>query len=243
MTDFIDKIFLDEQYTKIKELPDECVDLILTYPPINMIDHEGFVSRWMKEAKRVLKPSGSMYVFSIWKLLKPYLITIDDLDLNLINHIIWKYQFGSFVLTKYVTSHAHVLYVAKRDKDRNRTFNTYGRYAPDDRTLRGGSAHYLDKQDVWDIKQEYWRGEDKVSSKIPKEVINKILDYSTNEGDVVFDPFSVVGQVAYVSGAKKRKYIAFENDKDNFRIANERIRRKDYMIIKDINKQPQLKFY
>ena len=53
----------------------------------------------------------------------------------------------------------------------------------------GHSLHYRDKEDVWEIKREYWTGEDKTPTKLPAEIIKKILMYSSKKHDVVFDPF------------------------------------------------------
>ena len=60
----------------------------------------------------------------------------------------------------------------------------------------GHSLHYRDKEDVWEIKREYWTGEDKTPTKLPAEIIKKILMYSSKKNDVVFDPFLGSGQVA-----------------------------------------------
>ncbi len=58
---------------------------------------------------------------------------------------------------------------------------------------RGGKEEvgrdYEDKEDVWYIKREYWTGDQKTPTKLPAELIKKILMYSSEKGDVVLDPF------------------------------------------------------
>ena len=76
-----------------------------------------------------------------------------------INHIIWKYQFGVVTKKKFVTSHYHCLYVCKNDQKRK--FFPFSRYKKEDKTKEGRSLHYKDKEDVWDIKREYWTGDEK----------------------------------------------------------------------------------
>ena len=73
---------------------------------------------WISQASRILKESGSMYIFSGWNNLKDILIAIDDVGLTTINHIIWKYQFGVVTKNKFVTSHYHCLFVCKNPKKR-----------------------------------------------------------------------------------------------------------------------------
>jgi site-specific DNA-methyltransferase (adenine-specific) len=70
--------------------------------------------------------------------------------------------------------------------------------------------HYKDKEDVWDIKREYWTGDKKTPTKLPAELLRKILEYSSKEDDVVFDPFIGSGQVAMISKQMKRNYLGFE---------------------------------
>ena len=51
---------------------------------------------------------------------------------------------------------------------------------------------------MWVINREYWTGDIKTPTKLPAEIIRKILAYSGEEGDVVLDPFLGSGQVAVV---------------------------------------------
>ena len=67
-----------------------------------------------------------MYIFSGWNNLKDILIAIDNVGLTVINHIIWKYQFGVVTKNKFVTSHYHCLYVCKNPKKRK--FYSFSRY-------------------------------------------------------------------------------------------------------------------
>ena len=76
---------------------------------------------WISQASRILKESGSMYIFSGWNNLKDILIATDDVGLTTINHIIWKYQFGVVTKNKFVTSHYHCLFVCKNPKKENFT--------------------------------------------------------------------------------------------------------------------------
>ena len=127
----------------MKSINDESVDLVITDPPFaidfkakrsnyhrtasriiegyNEIPKEeyyNFTVKWMREVYRVIKESGSMYVFSGWNNLKDILIAIDELGFITVNHIIWKYQFGVVTKKRFVTSHYHCLYVCKNEEKR-----------------------------------------------------------------------------------------------------------------------------
>lgn len=223
-------IYLGSCIELMKELPPQAVDLIITDPPfaidfkkkklnynrkdsnvldgyneIQKKDYYNFSLSWIKEAYRVLKNTGSMYIFSGWTNLKDILNAIDVVGFNLINHIIWKYQFGVYTKNKFVTSHYHVLFVSVNPKVW--TFNKIEHYP----------------EDVWIIKREYWSGKIKTPTKLPIEIVNKVIKYSSNEGDLILDPFLGSGTVALAAKLLNRNYIGFEIVEDYYKFARERI--------------------
>ena len=225
---------------------DSTVDLIVTDPPFGIgfgghkanynrtaslvLDGYGevgadryyeFTAAWMRQAHRVLKDTGSMYVFSGWNNLRDVLASIDDTGFKTINHIIWKYQFGVATRTKFVTSHYTIPYVCKSMSKRR--FYPYARFGRDERGADGGSLHYRDKESVWDIKREYWRGEEKTPTKLPSEIVAKMLAYSSTRGDLVLDPFMGSGQVAVVARRMGRRYMGFEVSKRYCELARRRV--------------------
>ncbi len=247
------KIYNMDCINGMKCIPNNSIDLVITDPPFaidfkakrnnyhrtasrviegyNEIPKEeyyDFTLKWMKEIYRVLKDSGSMYVFSGWNNLKDILVSIDEIGFITVNHIIWKYQFGVVTKRKFVTSHYHCLYVCKNDEKRK--FFPYSRYGKEEDDKEGGSLHYKDKEDVWIIKREYWTGDQKTPTKLPAELIKKILMYSSEEGDIVLDPFLGSGQVAVVSKMLGRKYIGFEIVKECYEFAKERLEKDVYRI-------------
>ena len=241
----------------MKTIPDETIDLVVTDPPfainfkakkanynrtasrvlsgyneINVEDYYKFTNNWMRQVKRVLKKSGSMYVFSGWNNLKDILTALDVNGFTTINHIIWKYQFGVVTAKKFVTSHYHCLFVCKNDKMRK--FFPYSRFKKTAKTSDGKSLHYRDKEDVWIIKREYWTGDDKTPTKLPAEIIKKILQYSSEKNDLILDPFLGSGQVAVISKMLGRKYLGFEIIKSYYNFAYERLEKNVYRLKKEI---------
>ena len=62
--------------------------------------------------------------------------------------------------------------------------------------------------------------------------IKKILEYSSEEKDVIFDPFLGSGQVAVVSKMLKRKYLGFEIVKEYYNFAKKRLEKNVYRLKK-----------
>ena len=237
----------------MKAIPKNKIDLIITDPPfainfkakkanynrlssrvmpgyneIKTKDYYNFSFEWMSQAFRILKESGSMYVFSGWNNLKDILNALDDVGFITINHIIWKYQFGVVTKKKFVTSHYHCIYVCKDDKKRK--FFPYVRFKKNSKTKEGRSLHYKDKEDVWKIKREYWTGDEKTPTKLPAELIEKLLQYSSEKKDIILDPFLGSGQVAVLSKLMNRNFLGFEIVSDYYKFAKQRLDKNLYRI-------------
>jgi len=253
----VNKIYNKDCIVGMKAVPDETIDLVVTDPPfainfkakkanynriasrvlsgyneISPEDYYEFTNNWMNQVKRILKKSGSMYVFSGWNNLKDILNALDYNGFTTINHIIWKYQFGVVTAKKFVTSHYHCLFVCKNDKTRK--FFPYSRFKKNAKTHEGKSLHYQDKEDVWIIKREYWTGDNKTPTKLPAEIIKKILQYTSEKNDLILDPFLGSGQVAVISKMLQRRYLGFEIVKQYYDFANKRLQKNVYRLIKEI---------
>ena len=103
------KLILGDCLEKLKEIPDNSVDCVITDPPYYKImrtDYKGGKHEWdnqwenfdhykswlysiMNECKRVLKENGSLFVFMDDKRSAYVRLEIEKLGLSLINEIIW----------------------------------------------------------------------------------------------------------------------------------------------------------
>ncbi len=227
----LNKVYCGDSLVLMKKIPDESIDLIVTDPPFgigfghekqnynrslsntiagyNEVEKEkyyDFCLSWMTQAFRVLKKTGTAFIVSGWTNLKDVLNAIDDVGFTTINHIIWKYQFGVFTKRKFVTSHYHILFVAKDPK--RYKFNKIEHYP----------------EDVWFVRREYWRGKKRTPTKLPLTLVEKMIMYGSDEGDVVLDPFAGSGTVGVAAKRLGRKFLCFEIVKEYCDLAQERIK-------------------
>lgn len=214
-------------------IDDDSVDLIITDPPYGIkadkfdqhyhrdesfvvdgyveipeAEYGDFSHKWIKEAERILRPGGSIYIVSGYTNLYHILDALKNTKLEEVNHIIWKYNFGVFTKNKYVSSHYHILYYVKPGG--YRTFNLESRYGLCEKTQDGRSLNYQDREDVWIINREYKPGKKKNKNELPTELLTKMIQYSSNEGDIVCDLFLGGFSTAIVSIGLNRKSIGFE---------------------------------
>ena len=222
-----------------KHLADGSVDLIITDPPygiggdtlhkhynrderyvldgyveVPQEDYAAFSLDWIRQAERVLKPGGSLYIVSGYTNLRHILNALAATALQEINHLIWKYNFGVYTKMKYISSHYHILFYRKSGGDP--TFNTHCRYGDSEKHTEGGSANYRDREDVWRINREYKPGTIKNKNTLPSELLMKMIQYSSQEGDVVCDFFLGSFATANVAKGLNRCAVGFEVNSTTF---------------------------
>ena len=212
----VDTILFEDSIEGMKKLPNECVDLIIADPPFGIkfngkgsqynrneelvVDgyqeindsYDKFTLNWIEQLPRIMKESASGFIFSGWSNLTDVLVALDKVGLEIINHIIWKYQFGVFTKKKFVSSHYHVLFIAKNPK--KYFFNKIEHYP----------------LDIWDIPRVYRPGQQKNGTKLPEKVVFRCIDFCSKPGDLVFDPFLGNGTTCVCAKAKFRHYLGFE---------------------------------
>lgn len=224
-----------------KYLKDNSIDLIVTDPPFGIKgdalhkhynrnekfvldgyievpkeEYYEFSLSWIKEAERVLRPGGSIYIFSGYTNLRHILNALAQTKLKEVNHIIWKYNFGVYTKNKYVSSHYHILYYVKPGAEP--TFNTFCRYDKSEREAgTNGSLNYRDREDVWVINREFKPGQVKNKNELSSQLLSKIIQYSSNEEDLVCDFFLGSFSTAKVVMALNRRVRGFEKNEIAFR--------------------------
>lgn len=173
-----------------------------------------FSLEWIRQAERILRPGGSLYVVSGYTNLIHILNALAETSLEEVNHLIWKFNFGVFTRKKYVSSHYHILYYTKPGGET--TFNTFSRFGNDDKTEDNRSLNYQDREDVWIINKDYKPGQTKNKNELPKELLIKLIQYSSNENDLVFDLFLGSFSTAKVALGMNRRAGGFELSESAF---------------------------
>ncbi len=227
----------------LDQIEEGSVDLLLTDPPFGIDFHKvgsqynrkqkelgklyheipieeyyDFTLSWLKKCKTAMKPTASGFIFSGWNRLGDILNALSKLDFRLVNHLIWKFQFGVFTKKRYVTSHYHILYftLLEDKNDKLRTFNRISDYS--------SSPGKLYFEDVWRIKRDYQKGGDKTPTRLPLAVTDKCIRMASNEGDTILEPFLGSGSVVLSAMKYKRNFIGFEISPDIFKVAEKRLK-------------------
>jgi site-specific DNA-methyltransferase (adenine-specific) len=164
----------------------------LSYTEVPREEYPSFIKSLLDWSHSALKSHGSMWLLSGWNNLAAVLNAIEKSGFHLLNHCIWKYQFGVFTKRRFTTSHYHLLLLVKDEN--NYTFNKPEHYA----------------EDVWDIKRPYQRGVRTAGNELPEELVEKCVLTSSNKGDLVLDPVLGSGTTIRVCLRTERRCIGIE---------------------------------
>ena len=236
-----DHIYNEDCIKTLKRMEDNSVDCVITSPPYNMnlrirkgkycsrqivkelsTKYDGFSdnlpieeyyefhSSVMRELLRVSKVvfyniqivTGSKR--SIFKM-------IGKFNENLKDIIVWDKGVAQPAMQKQVLNRrTELILVFESDYPISRQF----RYANFERgTL----------SDIWEIKRGKKISKDH-GAVFPEELVEKIIENFTKEGDVIYDPFMGTGTTAVVSKKMNRKYIGSELSKSYIEVSEQRLK-------------------
>jgi site-specific DNA-methyltransferase (adenine-specific) len=149
-------------------------------------NHE-FNTAWLAAAQRVLKPNGSIWVSGTAHVIHSVGFAMQQLGFKLLNDISWvKPNPPPNLSCRYFTHATETIIWAAKDKKSRHTFH----YKLMKETNRGKQM-----KSVWEIRPpEQWEKRfGKHPTQKPVALLERILLASTNEGDLVLDPFAGSG--------------------------------------------------
>jgi len=234
----IDTILVGDCIDHMNALPAGSVDLIFADPPYNLQLAEGltrpdqskvdavdddwdkfesfahyddFTRRWLKAARRLLKPDGAIWVIGSYHNIFRVGTALQDLDYWMLNDIVWRKAnpMPNFRGTRFTNAHETLIWAARSQKSRV-TFNYEAmKLSNDDTQMRSdwlfpictGSERLKDDSD----------GKVHPTQK-PEALLFRILNATTKPGDVVLDPFFGTGTTGAVARKLGRHFIGIERE-------------------------------
>ncbi len=226
-------VLLGDANELIKEIDSNSVDLIATDPPyeINFENNdwdEPNSLNWhylASEFKRVLKPDGSLIVFQGWSQVCNTKAVLDNY-FTIKNWIIYDRVKGRGAKTNLVSTREDILWYVVDDSN-----YTYNKVRSNIKKKTGGMGikngnEYRALSNVWtDISPIVPWSAERVShpTQKPLELMTRIIEIYSNEGDMVLDPFCGSGTSAVASKILHRQFLGFERDKAYYEISKNRV--------------------
>ena len=232
----------------MRSLPSASVDLVFADPPYNLqlggdlsrpdgshvdavTDHwdqfasfaayDQFTREWLSEARRVLKPSGSLWVIGSYHNIFRVGAILQDMGFWILNDVVWRKAnpMPNFKGTRFTNAHETLIWASMGEKARY-TFNYRAMKTLNDE---------LQMRSDWVLPicggpERLRRGGTKVHpTQKPEALLYRVLLATSNKGDVVLDPFFGTGTTGAVAKRLGREWIGCERESIYRKAALERI--------------------
>ena len=175
-----------------------------------------FTKSWLSEAQRILKPTGSMWIFGTYHNIGVINVMCQMLGIEIINEVIWykKNAFPNLAGRRLTASHETILWCNKGGKKREYYFD-YEYSKSGDFSYDGLKAPGKQMRTVWDISNNKEKCEleyGKHPTQKPIRILKRMIKLASREGDIMLTPFSGSGSECVAAKIMGRKYIGIELD-------------------------------
>lgn len=218
--EYINKIVNADCLDILKQLPDKCIDLVLTDPPYRVIsggkseqyknsifkNNDGKIFKendmnheeWISEVFRVLKDGGEFYCMSNSLNLFDLKAICDKAGFRFHNLLVWEKN-NATPNRWYLKNCEYTLYFYK------------------------GNAKAINNKESKTV-HKFPNTIDRIHpTEKPEELMRFYISNSSREGDLVLEPFSGSGVVARACCDLKRKFICIEKDFDYWKASCKRL--------------------
>ncbi|WKZ29971.1 MAG: site-specific DNA-methyltransferase [Candidatus Dojkabacteria bacterium] len=240
-----------DSFKLLKEIPEESIDMIFADPPYflsngsftcqngemvsvkkgdwdigsSLKENFEFHYEWLKLAKRLLKPNGTLWVSSTYHSTYQIGFAIQKLGYHILNDIVWYKKNAPPNLSGrfFTASHENLLWVRKHKAGKH-TFNyiEMKNYDSDGDFLKVPGKQM---RSVWAVNsvKPYEKRFGKHPTQKPEMLLKRIILSSTKEGDTILDPFSGSGTTGIVAIELNRKFIGIDNESSYLDISINRV--------------------
>lgn len=233
----------------MKKLPDASIDLIFADPPYNLqlkgelhrpdnskvdaVDnawdqfdsfrvYDEFTHDWLKEAHRLLKPNGAIWVIGSYHNIFRLGSALQDLGFWILNDVIWRKSnpMPNFRGKRFTNAHETLIWAAKSD---------HGKYTFNYEAMKEANDGVQMRSD-WLIpicngheRLKNANGDKAHPTQKPEVLLHRILLSTTKKDDVILDPFFGTGTTGAVAKMLGRHFIGIEREADYREVARARI--------------------
>ncbi len=232
----------------MRSLPSASVDMVFADPPYNLqlggdlnrpdgshVDavtndwdkfdsfatYDKFTREWLAEARRVLKPNGSLWVIGSYHNIFRVGAILQDLGFWILNDIVWRKAnpMPNFKGTRFTNAHETLIWAGMGEKAKY-TFNYRAMKTLNDE-LQMRSDWVLP---ICSGQERIKRGGTKAHpTQKPEALLYRVMLATTNKGDVILDPFFGTGTTGAVAKRLGREWIGCEREANYREVALERI--------------------
>jgi len=242
LEDILDTTVCQDVFTVLPHLPSGAFDLIVADPPYNLTksfngntfrqagldQYERWLGSWIPEMRRLLKPSGSIYVCGDWRS-SAAIHRVLLAHFTVRNRISWEREKGRGAKANWKNNTEDVWFAtASNDyvfnvdavKLKRRVIAPYtdANGNPKDWTKTArGRFRTTCPSNIWtDLTVPFWSMPENTDhpTQKPEKLLAKIILASSSPGDAVFDPFVGSGTTSVVAKKLGRHFLGIEVDEE-----------------------------
>lgn len=240
----------------LKVLPNirsESIDTVFADPPFNLqklygskvnddlAEHEyiEWCHQWIAECVRILKPGGAIFIYNLpkWNILLGAELT--RLGLNFRHWIAVSIKFGLPITGRLYPSHYSLLYYTKGKPKTFRKIRTpieLCRHCDGEVKDYGGHRDAMNPlgvnlTDVWvdvpPVRHKKFKSEKRSANQLSTKILDRVIELTTHQYEVVFDPFGGAGTTFAVAERKQRHWLGCEIESEYVDVIKDRLLSKD----------------
>jgi site-specific DNA-methyltransferase (adenine-specific) len=236
-------ILKNDCFRFLKNVPDNSVQLIVCDPPYNILmadwdEYDNYIdwcNAWLKEAERVLMPTGNMVIFGGLQyqdeagsgdLLSIIQHMRSNSKMRLVNFIVWNYPNGMSAHRFFANRHEEIAWFGKTQKyyfDLDSVREPYDEktkqmYLKDKRLLAESVEKGRNPTNVWRINRLNGNSKERVGhpTQKPAELIRRIVKSLSAPGSVVLDFFAGSAVTSRVAIEERRHSISVDANEKIF---------------------------
>lgn len=230
------RLICGDATTEMAKFPDESVDLIIADPPYNLgkdygnnldmkawHEYEIFTKAWLTQAIRILKTTGSIYVFmGVRFISKLFIIMENEFNLNFNGWITWHYTQGMGRKNGFSPRHEDILYFTK---SRKFTFNLDAIRVPQKYYRERNNMAGANPGDVWQFSHVHYCSAERVEhpTQKPEALVERMIKASSNVGNLILDPFLGSGTTCKVAEILNRYWLGIDINPEYIIISQKRL--------------------
>ncbi|MBN1274717.1 site-specific DNA-methyltransferase [Candidatus Woesearchaeota archaeon] len=182
-----------------------------------------FTLAWIRKCKKVLKPNGTIWISGTPHNIYQVGFALQGAGFKILNEIIWYKPNAPPNLSCRYFAHAHeTILWARKDPKAKHIFNYDIMKEYDDKFTPSGKQ----MRSLWHIpitpQTEKTHG--KHPTQKPLELLRRIILASSNEEDIILDPFNGSGTTGVAAKMLGRKYVGIDQEKNYLEITKKRFK-------------------
>lgn len=188
------------------------------YVEVDPDEYADFTAHWITAATGALRPGGYLAVVTGGQQAARVQVSAEATGLTYVNSIAVARQFGLYSTRRYVHQHHRVTLMTKGPLDSSlRTFHR----PPEMPHGRTGQVYAVD---VWnDIPEQRRPGLLRYDNALPVPLVSRVVRSTTNESDLVADPFLGSGTTAVACMQDQRRFYGGDLNPNSLRFTMARI--------------------